>query len=81
MTVYRRAVSMQVLADALSETNNSLKLLNLSDLKISSRSEVEQFARGLKARVESLQTLTLEDVVLCGRQTDCPSCCSSSCTW
>jgi hypothetical protein len=58
------AIHTRVLAEALSETSNSLKSLVLSCLKISSRSEVEQLARGLKARVESLELLTLEDIVL-----------------
>jgi hypothetical protein len=69
MTVYGRSMSpktfpTRVLADALSETSNGLTILNLSSFKIGSRSEVEQLARGLKARVGSLTTLTLEDIVL-----------------
>jgi hypothetical protein len=38
--------------------------LQLSRFKIGSRSEVEQLARGLKARVASLESLTLENIVL-----------------
>jgi hypothetical protein len=38
--------------------------LGLSDFKISSLSEVEQLARGLKARVESLEMFMLEGIVL-----------------
>jgi hypothetical protein len=69
MTVYRGAgspmvIHTRVLADALSETSNGLMNLNLSGFKISSRSEVEQLACGLKARVGSLTTLTLEGIVL-----------------
>jgi hypothetical protein len=55
----RTAMHTRVLADALSKTSNGLKSLELSGLKISSRSEVEQLARGVKARVESLDTLVL----------------------
>jgi hypothetical protein len=58
------AIHMRILADALSGTSNDLKVLRLSDLKINSRSEVEQLARGLKARVDSLKTLILDDIVL-----------------
>jgi hypothetical protein len=58
------AIHTRVLADALSETSNGLKLFELSGFKISSRSEVEQLARGLKAHAGSLETLTLEDIVL-----------------
>jgi hypothetical protein len=58
------AIHTPVLADALSETTNGLMSLQLFDLKISSRSKVEQFARGLKARVASLETLMLENIVL-----------------
>jgi hypothetical protein len=58
------AIHTRVLADALSETSNGLKSLELCGFTISSRSEVEQLARGLKARVESLARLTLEDIVL-----------------
>jgi hypothetical protein len=58
------AIHTQVLADALSETSNGLTVLKLSRFKIGSRSEVEQLARGLKARVGSLNTLWLDDIVL-----------------
>jgi hypothetical protein len=58
------AIHTRLLADALSETSNGIKFLELSGLKISSRSEVEQLARGLKARVGSLDRLTLEGIVL-----------------
>jgi hypothetical protein len=58
------AIHTRVLADALSETSNALTSLCLSRFKIGSRSEVEQLARGLKARVGSLKTLTLEKFVL-----------------
>jgi hypothetical protein len=58
------AIHTRVLADALSETSNGIKSLGLSGFKISSRSEVEQLARGVKARVESLGTLCLDDIVL-----------------
>jgi hypothetical protein len=69
VTVYRGAVSRtaihaRVLADALPETSNGIKQLEISGLKIGSRSEVEQLARGLKTRVESLAILILEDIVL-----------------
>jgi hypothetical protein len=59
------AIHTRVLADALSETSNDLKLLQLSEFKISSRSEVEQLVHCLRARVESLNILILEDIVLC----------------
>jgi hypothetical protein len=59
-------VHMRALADALSETSNGINTLNLSGFKISSRSEVEQLARSLKARVGSLERLFLEDIVLDG---------------
>jgi hypothetical protein len=58
------AIHTRVLADALSETSNGIESLCLSGFKISSRSEVERLAVGLKARVESLERLTLEDIVL-----------------
>jgi hypothetical protein len=58
------AIHMRVVADALSETSNGLKALHLSGFKISSRLEVEQLARGLKARVASLDRLILEDIVI-----------------
>jgi hypothetical protein len=58
------AINTRALTDALSETSNGLKTLALPGFKISSRSEVEQLARGLKARVESLAILILEDIVL-----------------
>jgi hypothetical protein len=58
------AIHTRVLADALSETSNGIKFLELSGLTISSRSEVEQLARGLKARVGSLDRLTLDSIVL-----------------
>jgi hypothetical protein len=69
MTVYRgagspTAIHTRVLADALSETSNGLAVFQLSSSKIGSRSEVEQLARGLKARVGSLETLILADIVL-----------------
>jgi hypothetical protein len=69
MTVYRGAGSpktlpTRVLADALSETSNGLTTLILSKFKIGSRSEVEQLARGLKARVGSLNTLMIDGIVL-----------------
>jgi hypothetical protein len=70
MTVYGRSVSpktfpTRVLAAALSETSNGLTTLIISSFKIGSRSEVEQLARGLKARVlGSLKTLTLGCIVL-----------------
>jgi hypothetical protein len=54
------AIHTRVLADALSDTSNDIKLLELSSFKISSRSEVERLAVGLKARVASLDSLTLE---------------------
>lgn len=38
--------------------------LELYGFQISSRSEVEQLVHGLKARVESLEMLTLKDIVL-----------------
>ena len=41
----------RVLADALSETSNGVRRLELSNFTISSRSEVERLAFGLKARV------------------------------
>jgi hypothetical protein len=67
MAVYRgaesyTAIHTRALADALSETSNGLKSLVLSGFKISSQSEVEQLARGLKARVGTLTSLTLEDI-------------------
>jgi hypothetical protein len=58
------AIHTRVLADALCKTSHSLKSLDLCGFKISSWSEVEQLARGLKARVESLERLTLDDIVL-----------------
>jgi hypothetical protein len=58
------AIHTRVLVDALSETSNGIKVLELSGLKISSRSEVEQLARGLKARVGSLESVTLEGILL-----------------
>jgi hypothetical protein len=58
------AIHTRVLADALSKTSNSLTSLEVSGFKISSRSEVEQLARGLNARVGSLKRLTLGDIVL-----------------
>jgi hypothetical protein len=58
------AIHTRVLADALSETSNGLTVLKLSRFKIGSRSEVEQLARGLKARVlGSLNTLMIEGIV------------------
>jgi hypothetical protein len=57
-------IHTRVLADALSETSNGLNSLVLYGLKISSRSEVEQLARGLKSIVETLERLTLGDIVL-----------------
>jgi hypothetical protein len=57
------AIHTRVLADALSETSNGIKFLELCGLMISSRSEVERLARGLKARVGSLDRLTLEGIV------------------
>jgi hypothetical protein len=57
-------IHTRVLADALSQTSNGIKKMELFGLKISSRSEVEQLARGLKARVESLDTLMLDGIVL-----------------
>jgi hypothetical protein len=69
MSVYGSPESLsvihtRVLADALSKTSNGIKSLLLSGFKISSRSEVEQLACGLKARVETLEILILEDIVL-----------------
>jgi hypothetical protein len=69
MTVYRGAgsfatIPMRVLADALSETFNRIHLLELSGFKLSSRLEVDQLARGLQARVESVQPVILWDIVL-----------------
>jgi hypothetical protein len=58
------AIHTRVLADALSKTSNDINILELHGFKISSQSEVEQLARGLKARVESLQALILQDIVL-----------------
>jgi hypothetical protein len=58
------AIHTRVLADALSETINGIKSLELSGFQISSQSEVEQLARGLKTRFGSLETLMLEDIVL-----------------
>jgi hypothetical protein len=58
------AIHTRVLTDALSETSNGLKSLVLLGLKISSRLEVEQLARGLKARAGSLISLTLGDILL-----------------
>jgi hypothetical protein len=58
------AIHTRVLADALSETSNGIFRLYLSGFKISSRSEVEQLARGLNARVGSLEILKLDDIVL-----------------
>jgi hypothetical protein len=89
MTVYRGAVSpsaihTRVLADALSETSNRLKLLELSGFQISSRSEVEQLARGLKGRVGSLEILWLDDIVLNVEDRTAflnPPVCSNSCIW
>jgi hypothetical protein len=61
----RTAIPMRVLADALCNTSNgSINTLELSGFKISSRSEVEQLARGLKARVKTLARLTLENIVI-----------------
>lgn len=62
MTVYGgaespTAINMRELVDALSETSNSIKSLKLSGFTISSRSVVEQLARGLIARVELLAIL------------------------
>jgi hypothetical protein len=69
MTVYRGAVSptaihTRVLAEALSVTSNGIKSLELFGLKMSSRSEVEQLARGLKVRVETLAIFRLDAIVL-----------------
>jgi hypothetical protein len=50
------AIHTRVLADALSETSNDIKSLELSCFKISSRSEVEQLG--------SLGILCLDDIVL-----------------
>jgi hypothetical protein len=58
------AIHTPALADALSETSNGIKTLQLFDFNISSRSEVEQLGRGLKARVESLEILMLQNIVL-----------------
>jgi hypothetical protein len=60
------AIHMRVLADALSETSNDVITLDLSGFEFSSRSEVEQLARVLKARVGMLERLFLEDIVLDG---------------
>lgn len=59
---YPTAIQARVRADALSETSNCIKFFVLSGFN--SRSEVEQLARGLKARAESIAKLTLEDIVL-----------------
>jgi hypothetical protein len=69
MSLYGGGVSpktlpARVLADTFSETSNGLVTLKISSFKIGSRSEVEQLARGLKARIGSLKTLTLEGIVL-----------------
>jgi hypothetical protein len=69
MSVYGGVVSpteihTRVLADALSETSNGLKSLEISGFKISSRSEVERLAVGLKARVASLEVLWLSGIIL-----------------
>jgi hypothetical protein len=58
------ALHTRALADAFSETSNGIKLMKLSGFKISSRSEVEQLARGLRARVGSLGTLWLNGIEL-----------------
>jgi hypothetical protein len=58
------AIHTRVLADALSQTSNGIKKMELFGFMISGRSEVEQLARGLKARVESLDTLMLGGIVL-----------------
>jgi hypothetical protein len=57
-------IHTRVLTDALSESSNGIVTLKLLGFKISSRSEVEQLARGLKARVTSLAFFTLKDIVL-----------------
>jgi hypothetical protein len=59
-------IQMRVFADALSETINGIESLCISGFKVSSRSEVEQLARGLKARVETLVSLRLANIVLDG---------------
>jgi hypothetical protein len=43
---------------ALSKTSNGIKLMKISSFAMSSRSEVDQLARGLKARIGSLGSLT-----------------------
>jgi hypothetical protein len=58
------AIHTRVLADVLSETSKGIKILELIGLKIRSRLEVEQLVRGVKARIESLISLTLDDIVL-----------------
>jgi hypothetical protein len=61
------AIHTRVLADALSQTSNAcIDSLHISGFKLSSRSEVQQLADGLKNRAASLETLILEDIVLDG---------------
>ena len=57
-------IHTRIVANALSETSSRLTRFCISDFKISSRSEVELLARGLKYCVGSLESLSLVDIVL-----------------
>jgi hypothetical protein len=59
-------IHARVLTEALSQTSNGIKLLQISGFELSSHSEVEQLAAGLKNRAASLEMLLLEDIVLVG---------------
>jgi hypothetical protein len=59
-------IHTRILAEALSQTSNGIKLLQISGFELSSRLEVEQLATGLKNRVATLHTLKLDDIVLDG---------------
>jgi hypothetical protein len=58
------AIHTRVLVDALSETSNGIKYLELYGFKISSRLKVEQLARGLRAIFGSLEALWLNGIEL-----------------
>jgi hypothetical protein len=60
-------IHTRVLTEALSQTSNvAITSLKISGFELSSRSEVEQLAAGLKNRAASLDMLRLEDIVLVG---------------
>jgi hypothetical protein len=62
-------IHTRVLAEALTRTSNGIRLLHISGFELSTRSQVEQLADGLKNRSASLERLTLEDIVLGGEDT------------